>query len=319
MSRRPRFHLPSSIYHIMLRGNDGQAIFHSNADRCRMCLLMQEGKERFGHLIHSFCFMNNHIHVAIQVGDVSISHIIQNLAFRYTRYFNRKYNRIGHLFQGRFKSVIVEGDRYFKELIRYIHLNPVRANLVSLPQEYEWSSHKSYLMLNEYTWLSKGKLLNKFGILLDDSIKNYESFILKGIGLETELDFKSGFSHGILADTEFVKDFLNIVERNQNQDIKLQSVVEVICERFNLSEEILCSPGKNRSASHARAILALFVRENENLSLENLAKLLGRDPSGLSKLANRLESKCMKFPSIAAEINDLRNKIHILQMSECQA
>ena len=73
-----------------------------------MCLLLQEGVERFGHSIHSFCFMTNHIHLAIQVGDVSISRIIQNLAFRYTRYINKKYKRIGHLFQGRFKSIVID-------------------------------------------------------------------------------------------------------------------------------------------------------------------------------------------------------------------
>ena len=106
MARRLRFHLPSAIYHIMLRGNDGQPIFFCDEDRCRMCLLMQEGIERFGHIIHSFCFMTNHIHLAVQVGETSISRIMQNLAFRYTRYINRKYNRIGHLFQGRFKSII---------------------------------------------------------------------------------------------------------------------------------------------------------------------------------------------------------------------
>ena len=109
MARRRRFHLPNATYHVMLRGNDGQPIFFSEADRFRMCLLLQEGVERFGHSVHAFCFMSNHIHLAIQVADTSISQIMQHLAFRYTQHINRHQKRIGHLFQGRFKSILVQG------------------------------------------------------------------------------------------------------------------------------------------------------------------------------------------------------------------
>lgn len=107
MARRPRFHTPTATYHIMLRGNDGQAIFFSEGDKVRMCLLMQQGVERFGHSIEAFCFMSNHIHLAVRVAEISISRIVHHLAFRYTRYINRLYERVGHLFQGRFKSVLV--------------------------------------------------------------------------------------------------------------------------------------------------------------------------------------------------------------------
>lgn len=129
----------------MLRGNDGQPIFFSEADKSRMCLLLQQGVERFGHSIEAFCFMSNHIHLAVRVSENSISRIIHHLAFRFTRYINRHYKRVGHLFQGRFKSVLVDDDDYLKELIRYIHLNPVRAGGVADPQYYVWSSHRAYM------------------------------------------------------------------------------------------------------------------------------------------------------------------------------
>ena len=132
MARRPRFHFPGATYHVMLRGNNGKAIFTSDEERCRFCFLIQEGVERFGHQIYAFCFMTNHIHLALKVNDVPLSKIIQNLSFRYTRFFNWRHNVIGHLFQGRFKSVLVDGSRYLKHLIRYIHLNPVRANMVDI-------------------------------------------------------------------------------------------------------------------------------------------------------------------------------------------
>lgn len=310
MARRSRFHLPSTIYHVMLRGNDGQTIFFSDEDRCRLCLLMQEGVERFGHSIYSFCFMSNHIHLAIKVGEASISRIIQNLAFRYTRYVNKKHNRIGHLFQGRFKSIIVDGNRYLKELIRYIHLNPVRACLVNQPEKYMWSSHRAYLMLDEYTWLTCDDVLKNFGSTRSEALSNYENYIFKGIGVESDLDFKSGCSEGILGDEIFVDKFLETVEGVQKREIKLSDLAAKLCQRFNLTEKALCSSGKNRMESHVRSILAFFVREIENLSFEELAGFLNRDPSGLSKLAFRLESKRSKSPSLSIEIDELRKWIH---------
>ena len=115
MALRRRYHYPGATYHVMLRGNDGQPIFFSDDDRCRLCLLIQEGCERYGHRILSYCFMTNHIHLAIQVDQVNLSRFMQNISFRYTRYVNWKMKRIGHLFQGRFKSVLVDSGYYLKE------------------------------------------------------------------------------------------------------------------------------------------------------------------------------------------------------------
>ena len=142
MTRKSRYHVPGAFYHVMLRGNDGQEIFFSDADRCRMCLLIQQGVERYGHRIHAFCFMSNHIHLLLQVGDIHISKIMHNLAFRYSQKTNRQYSKIGHLFQGRFKACLVEETSYFLRLLRYIHMNPVRAGLVKIAALYSISQSR---------------------------------------------------------------------------------------------------------------------------------------------------------------------------------
>lgn len=116
MARGNRIHSPGAFYHVMLRGNNGQNIFFSNWDRIKLCFLLQEGVERFGHRIHCFCFMSNHIHLAIEVAEVPLSRIVQNFAFRYSQYFNRKQRRIGHLFQRRFKSVLIDAQGYLVPL-----------------------------------------------------------------------------------------------------------------------------------------------------------------------------------------------------------
>lgn len=320
MARRQRFHLSNATYHVILRGNDGQPIFFSDEDRCRMCLLIQEGIERFGYSVHSFCFMSNHIHLAIQVSEISISRIMQNLAFRYARHINFKQERRGHLFQGRFRSILVDDTRYLKELIRYIHLNPVRANIVSHPEKYKWSSHRAYLQFDEFTWLTRDKLLKNFGSSPNEAIPLYEKFILKGIGIESDLNFKWGCK-GILGNEEFVDEALKYAQDIKIQKITLEELVAKVCSRYDLTETALRSSGKHRLESHARSILALLVRETENLSLEELGIFLDRDPSGLSKLARRIEKKCLLSRELSVEVNNLRQEIDNCrsQMSECQA
>ena len=154
MARKPRVHYPTALYHVILRGNGGQEIFFNQEDRFRFYLLLQEGIERYGHRIHAFCLMTNHIHLAIQVGDIALPRIIQNIAFRYTRWVNWRQGRTGHLFQGRYKAVLVDADSYLLGLTRYIHLNPVRSGIVREPENYPWSGHGVYLGLEVIPWLT---------------------------------------------------------------------------------------------------------------------------------------------------------------------
>ncbi|MDQ6998682.1 MAG: transposase, partial [Mariprofundus sp.] len=120
----------TTYYHVMLRGNGGIPIFENDEQRTHFCLLLQEGVVRYGHRVHAFCLMDNHVHLVIQVGTIDLSKIMQNVSFRYTRWFNARHKRIGHLFQGRFKAILVDEENYLLELVRYTHLNPVRAGLV---------------------------------------------------------------------------------------------------------------------------------------------------------------------------------------------
>lgn len=305
MARRQRFHSPTSTYHVMLRGNDGQPIFFSEEDKSRLCLLMQQGVERFSHNIEAFCFMSNHIHLAVRVADISLSLIMQHLAFRYTRYINRKYKRIGHLFQGRFKSILVDDEDYLTELIRYIHLNPVRAKLVSDPLQYFWSSHRAYLELEEFSWLTMERVLKKFDIEPKNAIRNFEKYILKGIGVETEFDFKSGCIAGMVGNQAFVEEIMVTTCTIKHKKIELTDLITKVCEIHNITQEQLCTPGKHTKNSRARALLAFFVGKTEHISFASLAKILGRDPSTLTQLARRFEIKAISNPIDAKNMEDM--------------
>jgi putative transposase len=115
----------------MLRGNAGEDIFFTDVDRCRFSLILQESIEKFSFRIHGFCCMTDHIHIVLQVGQISLPSILQNISQRYTRWIDSTRQRTGHVFQGRYKAILLEANPYLIPLVRYIHRNPIRARMVS--------------------------------------------------------------------------------------------------------------------------------------------------------------------------------------------
>jgi len=206
MARKPRVHYPGALYHAILRGNSGQTIFFDDNDRTRFYLLIQEGVERFGHRIHAFCLMTSHVQLAIQIADISLSRILQNLSFRYTRWVNWRQGKTGHLFQGRYKAVLIDADTYLQGLTRYIHLNPVRAGMVRDPEKYSWSGHRAYLGLETIPWLTTDWVLSQFSKRLSVARRTYMRFIEegKGGGHQEEYHRGSDTDSRILGDDTFI-------------------------------------------------------------------------------------------------------------------
>ena len=143
MARLPRVKSSLKIYHIMIRGVNKQDIFLDNQDRKVFMKCILKSKEKFEYSIYSYVLMKNHVHLEIMDNDV-MSKIIHYIASSYAMYFNNKYNRVGHLFQDRYKSKPVENEKYLLTLMRYIHQNPEKAG-ISLTQNYQWSSYKDYI------------------------------------------------------------------------------------------------------------------------------------------------------------------------------
>jgi putative transposase len=308
MARRRRHFFKGAIFHVMFRGNKGQSVFSSDEERCRFCLLMQEGVERFGHRILAFCFMTNHIHLAIQVNEVSLSKICQNLLFRYTVFCNKRHKTVGHLFQGRFKSVLVDSDRYLKELVRYIHLNPVRAHLVADPLQYRWSSHQAYMMKEEFTWLSIDECLQRFSKSRSEAVKAFYEYVNAGINLDTDIDFHGGYKEGILGDDEFVEKVQQQFEYSAARPLTVdfKTLLSFITNWYDIDPESLRAPGMERRSSHIRSVIGLFVRDIQGASLQQLADFCGREASGMSKAAARLEARMGKSSALKTEFESLK-------------
>src|SRR5208337_2606050 len=149
MARPPRLEFPGAFYHIIVRGNHRQDIFLNEQDRLEYLSRVSHYKEKTGFILYAYVLMSNHVHLLIETPKSPVSKIMQLINFTYTHYFNRKYGKVGHLFQGRYKAILCDRDEYLLGLVRYIHLNPVRANIVSLPHEHLWSSHSEYLGLKK--------------------------------------------------------------------------------------------------------------------------------------------------------------------------
>jgi len=177
MPRKPRIHYSGAVYHVILRGNAGQPIFFADCDRYRFYLILQYVAEKFDCRIHGFCLMTNHVHLVVQTGDIPLSHIMQNLSLRYTKWINFTRSRTGHVFQGRYKALLLDADRYLLELIRYIHLNPVRAGMAATPDEYPWSSHLAYSGNETFPWLTIDWGLSMLSVDIGTARKEYAKFV----------------------------------------------------------------------------------------------------------------------------------------------
>ena len=145
MAYPPRVCFDGAIYHVVIRGNNRAPIFSDDRDRRRYLELLVRYKQRFKYLLHAYALMPNHVHLILEPAPgTTISRIMQCVSIAYTKFFNKRHERVGHVFQGRFRSRLIEQDLYLLAASRYVHLNPVRAKLVSHPGAFPWSSYRAY-------------------------------------------------------------------------------------------------------------------------------------------------------------------------------
>lgn len=261
MARKARIHLSGGLYHVIFRGNNGQPVFFNNDDRYRFYLLLQEGTCRFGYLVHAFCLMTNHIHLAIQVSDIPLSRGMQNISFRFTRWINWRLKRTGHLFQGRYKAVLVDGDSYLLELIRYIHLNPVRAGMVKEPEDYPWSSHRAYLGKETLPCLTINALLNHFGGFQTSARENYKRFVFDGLDEDHRPEFYGAVEDSrLLGNDSFMEKCLTGTG-DMPLRLTITEIADAVCIVYGISEDELKSPSQSRKTSEARAVLGWLAME----------------------------------------------------------
>jgi len=178
MARALRIQYPGAVHHVTARGNERKRIFRCDADRRKFLELLGQATLRFGWLLPAWVLMSNHVHLVIETPlRLTLSDGIQWLNSSYAEWFNKKYGRVGHLFQGRFKSFLVEKEAYLHEVLRYVVLNPVRARMVERPEDYRWSSYRATAGLEAAPdWLALDALAPRFGEA-DSWQTNYRAWV----------------------------------------------------------------------------------------------------------------------------------------------
>ena len=184
MARPLRLEFSGALYHVTARGNERRDIFLGNQDDDRIALLQTLGQvcERFQWLIHAYCLMTNHYHLLVETPDANLSKGMRQLNGVYTQYVNRTHGRVGHLFQGRYKAILVDKESYLLELARYVVLNPVRAHIVARPEDWPWSSYRAMVGNCEPpSFLAVDGLLRFFGKNRSIAVADYRRFVAEGM------------------------------------------------------------------------------------------------------------------------------------------
>ncbi len=177
MPRAPRIWFPGAVYHIIQRGNGLQNVFREDSD-CRWFLkTVEEVKKEGAFRVYLYALMGSHYHMTIEATERHISAIMHAINGTYAIRFNKKYQRAGHLFQGRFKGILVDKDSYLLELSRYIHLNPVKAGLAKRPEDYKWSSYGVYMYEKEDSLVDSEVILSQFGGAFQGENGRYSDFV----------------------------------------------------------------------------------------------------------------------------------------------
>jgi REP element-mobilizing transposase RayT len=292
MARKTRLHLAGGLYHIVWRGNQQQDIFLDDQDYERFCALIGDGVARFGYRVHAYCLMSNHVHLAVQAARDPLSSPLQNVAFRYTQWVNRRWSRVGHLFQGRYKAVLVDHDAYLLELVRYIHLNPVRAKLVRDPAEFRWSGHRAYLGLAPVPWLTTDTVLGQLGGTASIARKRYARFVSEGMAEGHRTDFYAGDQDSrVLGSDRFIERLRQHMPVDKQVPATLDELVAHVCAGYGIDEKALAAPGRQRDAARARALIGWLALHTKVSTLAEISRRYGREASGLSRQVARLEQE----------------------------
>lgn len=324
MPRIARLDAPGMLQHVIIRGIERRKIFRDDWDRDdlikRMALLLPETRTA----CLAWAFMPNHAHFLLRTGEMGISTFMGRLLTGYAVNFNHRHRRHGPLFQNRFKSILCQEDLYLRELVRYIHLNPIRGKVVSDLGEldrYPYSGHSALTGMVEREWQDTVAVLLGFGKTAGDGHDGYRAFVEEGITQESRRDLAAGqwvrgregwrarkedrFGGGetrvkgderILGEKGFVADVLSRADEKFNRrwelsrrGYDLERVTERVAELYSMNPGDLFSPGRQKRRVEARSLLCYWAVRELGLSLTELASLMSLTPSAISYAVTRGE------------------------------
>jgi len=320
MPRQARLDTPGTLHHVIVRGIEQREIVSDDLDRLDFVSRMGTIATETGTVIYAWTLMTNHAHMLLRSGSQGLSTFMLRLLSGYAASYNQRHQRHGHLFQNRYKSIVCEEDPYFVELVRYIHLNPLRATLVeSLARldRYRWSGHSVLMGRTRNKWQDRDYVLQWFGTTEGEARRAYREFVKVGIDQGRRSDLTGGGlirSHGgwlsvqsmrrlgvreksderILGSGAFVERLIDQADQSRREQFSAQqrlkhatSLIEALCKRENVSVGALRSGSRRQKVSTVRRQLARVLVEQCGLSLVETGRHLGVSDSAIAKIINR--------------------------------
>ncbi len=286
MPRSSRIHYYSAISHVMIRGNYKQNIFFENSDRERFLALLENGTIRFGYKIHLFCLMSNHVHLVVEVTQIPLSKIMQSIMTSYSMYLNNKQNRTGHLFQGRYKSLLIQDESYLAELCFYIHMNPIAAGIAHNLNEYSWSSHHFYNNTQQPSWITIDLVKGAINARFPNEPNAYTVFMRsqKTSEIISNISFDVD---GILTIDDQINKKINSRSDLSLTHLSIEEIRAIICKQLNIEEGLISSVSLNQKVVFARSMIAYFAHYHGRYYLKDIASSMARCSDTVSRTMHK--------------------------------
>ena len=316
MARPLRIEYPDAVYHITSRGNERKTIFFDEHDRLRFLSILSDVVHRFRWRVFSWTQLGNHYHLFVKTPEPNLSRGMQRLNQLYAQYINRRYNRVGHLFQGRFHAVLIEEQNYFLEVLRYVVLNPVRAGLVSTAADWQWSSYRATAGLEDAPdWLDVDGVLEAFHS--SDPVAArlaYQEFVARGEGRDQDELWTRVRAQCALGDEGFLRMIQGLISARQANDREIPRAqrnigrpsIEIILNAVSRHCQLPINDIRTGRGGMSRMLTASIALEQGAHRLREIAEAL--QISSLSQVTS-LASRCRQQRLLSSDLQDIHDRI----------
>jgi REP element-mobilizing transposase RayT len=320
MARPLRVDIPKGVYHVTARGLEKRRIVRDRADRQKWMELLSRVATRRDWQVYAWALLENHYHIFLRVPHADLSHGMHDLNAGYAIVFNRRHRRCGSLFQGRFKGILVQEEYHYWELTRYVHLNPVRAGLVSDPEAYPWSSCGFYFQRRSApSWLAWEEILGEHGASLGEAELAYRRFLREGLSKDCSSPLDKVTASTLLGSPAFIERMKarlqeGLPEREVPAARKLRvslaadEVVEAVCTNLNVDRaHVLC---KRTRSGRARAIAMYLCRNMTRCALQELGGYFGGvNAQSVSNAFNRIHQERQRNMTLDQQLGVIESSL----------
>jgi REP element-mobilizing transposase RayT len=309
MARRPRLFAAGVLYHVIVRGNQRQKTFTAESDYQGYIERLARYRKKYDYVLHAYCLMPNHVHLLVESSEQPLAKFMQGLQQSYSQYFNKRHGKSGHVFEGRYKAIICQKDPYLLELIRYIHLNPVRAGIVKSPERYRYSGDYGYLQGRASEIIDPAKVLSMLG-----GTQAYRRFVREGLPDGHKEEYYAVEDQRFLGAEGFGEKMLKKEPDRPGKMLKRRSIETAARELAKLLElevSLLRSPDRSWAISKARTTASYVLVRRLGYRLSDVAAYLGRDVASVATLLARLSDRMQADDKTSGEIERLAKIVEL--------